>query len=89
MSINITQTGNRLFKETRKGDTTHEIEIFGDEKAFYVKQLALIDDGDSAAGKIVKDERDWVSCRTCNTVGWLPGDKDACPTCKGKGYNRS
>lgn len=58
MSINITKTGNRLFKETNKGGKTHEIEIFGDEKAFYIKQLADIDGGDSTAGKIIKDERD-------------------------------
>ena len=50
MSIRIIAKGDRLFKND--GKTGNEVEIFGDEKSFYLKELGAIDRG--AAWKFSK-----------------------------------
>lgn len=53
MAINIIRAGTKVFKVLNGV----EIEIFGDEKAFYVKEMQRIDDGEVDRGTRVRDER--------------------------------
>ncbi len=62
MGIRIIAKGDRLFKEMKAG---HEIEIFGDEKAFYVNELGKIDRGEDAGRKITNAHRDYCQCDEC------------------------
>jgi len=61
MSIRIIAKGDRLFKNEGNG----EVEIHGDEKAFYLKELGAIDRGEGGGARITNDHRDYCECDEC------------------------
>ena len=66
MSIRIIAKGDRLFKND--GKTGNEVEIFGDEKSFYLKELGAIDRGEGGGERITNDHRDYCECDECKLV---------------------
>lgn len=74
MSIRIIAKGDKLFKGL--GDNV-EVEIHGDEKAFYLKELTKIDQGIGDGARITNDHRDYCQCHEC-----MNGDQDVrCEDC--------
>ncbi len=63
MRINIIAKGDRLFKQA--GDLGVEIEIFGAEKLYYLRQLSRIDKGEKVGKKITDAHRINCGCLDC------------------------
>ena len=69
MSIRIIAKGTRLYKLTEGNDENgpfkFEVEVRGEEKAFYLKEIGLIDQGKGDGAKIGNDHRDYCECQEC------------------------
>lgn len=61
MSIRIIAKGSKVFKE----ENGVEVEIHGDEKAFYVKEMDKIDRGEDRGHRITNAHRDYCQCSLC------------------------
>jgi hypothetical protein len=65
MSIRIIAKGGRLFKQDMDR-AEGEVEIHGDEKSFYLKELGKIDSGQGGGARITNAHRDYCECQECN-----------------------
>jgi hypothetical protein len=64
MSIRIIAKGDRLFKQDMDR-AEGEVEIHGDEKSFYLKELGKIDSGQGGGARITNAHRDYCKCHEC------------------------